>query len=104
MGQGKYSPCCPHARDDKYEYKFNCRGEIPPPYDHTRDVYDEQIHFGNYDDEGYDSYGYSAFDSNGVYLGIGEGVDRLGYTEMDYLTMSADLYADITRRGWYPGC
>jgi len=69
------------------------------PYDHTRDVYDEQRHFGNYDDEGYDSYGYGAFDVDGVYLGIGAGVDRLGYTEMDYLTMGSDRFEDITRWG-----
>ena len=95
MSQGKYSPRCPHAGDITYEYKFNCRGELPPPYDHTRDTYDEQIHFDNYDDEGYDRYGYSCFDIDGVYVGLGAGVDRLGYTELDYLQMSYDDFCDI---------
>jgi hypothetical protein len=99
MSQGKYSPRCPHARDGKYEYKFNCYGKIPLAYDHTKDVYDEKLQFGNYDDEGFDSYGYSAFDIDGNYMGIGEGVDRLGYTEMDYLSMSEDDYADICMYG-----
>jgi hypothetical protein len=47
--------------------------------------------FGNYDEEGYDMYGYSAFDANGVY--VQDGVDRAGYTEMDYLTLQ-DLSED----------
>lgn len=95
MSQGKYSPRCPHARDNKYEYKFNCFGKMPPIYNPTSDVFDAQMHFGNYDDEGYDSYGYSCFDADGVYVGIGVGVDRLGYTEMEYLRMSEDDYVDI---------
>lgn len=96
MSQGKYSPHCPHARDDKYEYKFNCYGQIPLAYNHTKDVYDEKLHFGNYDDEGFDSYGYSAFRFCGNYVGIGEGVDRLGYTELEYLRMSSDEYNSIS--------
>lgn len=95
MSQGKYSPRCPHARDDTYEFQFNCHGEIPPPYDHTVDVFDQQLHFGNYDDEGFDSYGYSAFDAEGAYVGIGDGVDRLGYTEWEYLTMSYQDFCAI---------
>ena len=101
MSQGKYSPRCPHAQDHKYEYKFNCRSEVPPAYDHTKDVYDEQLHFGNYDDEGFDSYGYSAFDADGNYKGIGEGIDRLGYTEIEYLTMSHEEYCDVS--GYFRG-
>lgn len=95
MSQGKYSPRCPHARDDKYEYKYNCRGELPAPYDPDKDQFDVQVHFANYDDEGYDSYGYSCFDADGVYLGIGDGVDRLGYTEYEYLTMSYEDFCDV---------
>jgi hypothetical protein len=95
MSQGKYSPRCPHARDDKYEYKFNCRGEIPAPYDADKDQFDVQVYFANYDDEGYDSYSYSCFDQDREYQGIGDGVDRLGYTEMDYLRMSYDDFCDV---------
>ena len=95
MSQGKYSPVCPHARDDKYEYKFNCLGQIPPDYDPALDVYDQKVHFGNYDQEGFDSYGYSAFDADGNYVGIGDGIDRLGYTELDYLCMSTDDWNDV---------
>jgi len=93
MSRGKYSPRTPHARDDNYEYKYTCYGKIPEPYDHTIDVYDQRIHFDNYDDEGFDRYGYSAFDINGEYVGPGAGVDRLGHTELDYLSMDD--------RDWY---
>jgi len=51
--------------------------------------------FGNYNDEGFDWYGYSAFDLDGNY--VGNGIDRYGYTESDYLTDAVnggDLYYD----------
>jgi hypothetical protein len=98
MSQGKYSPVCPHARK-AYEYKFNCYKELPAPW--TKDVeasgvkYDEKTMFANYDSEGFDSYGYSAFDAQGNYVGIGSGVDRLGYTEYQYLSMDPDDFIDI---------
>jgi len=49
----------------------------------------------DYDSEGYDSYGYSGVDQDGNYVGCGNGIDRLGYTEMDYLSMSQDDWEDI---------
>lgn len=98
MSRGKYSPVCPHARDVNYEYKYTCYGNIPLPYDHTTDVYDEKVHFGNYDKEGYDRYGYSAFDTLGNYVGIGAGVDRLECTELDYLSMDENDWYRVTRR------
>lgn len=104
MSRGKYSPHTPHARDESYEYKYTCYGKIPEPYshktnvyDHKTDVYDQRIHFGDYDDEGFDRYGYSAFDSDGKYVGPGAGVDRLGYTELDYLSMDDRDFYHATR-------
>jgi len=94
MSQGKYSPVAPHANDRDYEYKFNCHGKIPAPYDPNKDEYDETIHFDDYDDEGYDSYGYSCFDSDGVYVGLGRGVDRKGYSESDYHAMSEEEFCN----------
>ena len=51
--------------------------------------------FTNYDDGGYDSYGYSAFDWEGNYVGIGGGVDRNGYTENEYLCMSDEQWDNL---------
>lgn len=98
MSRGKFSPVCPHARTD-YEFKFNCYKEIPSPW--TKEIaasgvqYDEKTMFPNYDSEGFDRYGYSAFDAEGNYLGIGSGIDRLGHTESEYLCMSHEEFMDI---------
>jgi len=44
------------------------------------------------DDDGYDSYGYHCYcGEDGLYH---EGVDRAGYTEMDYLTSYVDSDED----------
>ena len=86
MSQGKYSPNLP--KKDRYD--FNCYGKIPSPWnkDTPKDVvYDSKIHFGGYDDEGYDEYGYSCFDENSEYVGLGSGIDRNGFTELQYLIM-----------------
>ena len=58
-------------------------------------TYDELTMFANYDDEGFDSYGYSAFDRFGTYSGIGGGVDRNGYTEYEYLFMTDEKWEDV---------
>lgn len=50
--------------------------------------------FPHYDHEGFDSYGYSAFNSEGKYVGIGQGIDRNGFSENDYLAMSDDEFED----------
>ncbi len=84
MSRGKYSPVCPHAKSESF--RFNAKGEVPPEFE--TGSYNEEIHFGNYDSEGFDSYGYSAYDANKRFVGSGQGVDRLGNTEMDYLTMT----------------
>lgn len=95
MSTGKYSPLCPHANEPDWSaYSYNCYGETPPDYGHDAGEYNQKLHFADYDDEGFDMYGYSAFDSEGNYVGIGcNGIDRYGYTEMDYLT-GGDLYYD----------
>jgi hypothetical protein len=93
MGRGKYSPA---GRDERNtDYSFNCYGQVPDAWDETTPkevVYDEKVHFGNYDKDGFDSYGYSAFDAEGNYVGIGDGVDRNGYTEREYMVMSDDEF------------
>ena len=98
MSQGKYSPRCPHANKG-YDFKYNAKREIPPSYTPGVDTHDEEIHFANYDEEGFDSYGYSAYYADGTYAGIGSGIDRLGYTESDYLSMSFGEFMDISHYG-----
>ena len=48
--------------------------------------------FANYDAEGYDSYGYSCWSADGTYAGIGDGIDRNGITEFEYLMMDNEEY------------
>lgn len=92
MSRGKYSPNYPKGK----EFIYNCFGKVPLPWSKLAEsyglVYDEKVHFANYDDEGFDSYGYSAFDENNNYVGIGSGVDRNGYTEYEYLCMSDEQW------------
>lgn len=103
MSTGKYSPLCPHAHESGWDaYRFNCYGETPAPWNkELADAgveYDEKTMYDNYDDEGFDSYGYSSFDADGNYVGVGNGVDRYGYTEMDYLVDSGnggDLHSNM---------
>ena len=89
MSRGKYSPNLPYGK----EFIYNCYGKVPAEWSMEIAegvVYDEKTMFDNYDDEGFDRYGYSAFDSDGNYVGIGSGVDRNGCTEMEYMCMSDD--------------
>ncbi len=96
VSRGKYSPNLPEGK----QYVYNCYGQLPAPW--TIDVraagvqYDEKTMFANYDDEGYDSYGYSCFDQDGNYVGIGSGVDRNGYTEYEYMCMDDDTFSDFS--------
>jgi hypothetical protein len=91
MARGKYSVLALKHWPNDYEFRFNCYGQEPEPW--TLELadacaaYNDKTMFGNYDEEGYDYYGYSAFDSNGNFVGHGQGVDRAGWTEMDYLTL-----------------
>lgn len=94
MSQGKYSPALIVKPCD-----FNCYGKPPAPW--TKEIqesgveYDEKTMFANYDEDGFDRYGYSAFDSDGKYVGIGNGIDRRGYTEFEYLVMSPEDFQNI---------
>lgn len=95
MAIGKYSPIYPHSNKSGEDiFKFNCYGEVPAEWNQavadSGVEYDQKTMFGGYDDEGFDMYGYSAFDKTGKYVGIGEGIDRAGYTELDYLTDSVE--------------
>ena len=101
MSKGKYSPSLSvkDANRPYADYCYNADRRIPPEWTpemkERGEVYDTRIHFGNYDKDGFDRYGYSAFDADGNYIGIGEGIDRWGYTEMDYLAMSDNEFVDI---------
>lgn len=101
MSKGKYSPALTREDVDRpySEYKYNADRQIPPPYDPEKDTYDERTHFDNYDENGYDSYGYSAFLEDSTFVGLGQGIDRWGYTEDDYLTMSDDYFECVCRYG-----
>lgn len=84
MSTGKYSPACsvPNYYVNR-EFKYNSLGKIPPEWTGISE-YDESVYLVNYDQDGYDSYGYSAYDENGNYVGVGNGVDKYGNTEDDY--------------------
>lgn len=85
MSRGKYSLEYKHWPDD-YEYNYNARGEVPEVWK-PKPEYCQETMGGGYDEEGFDSYGYSAYSKDGVYVGAGDGIDRAGWTEMDYLTL-----------------
>lgn len=105
MSKGKYSPAL--TREDcarpYTEYKYNADKQIPPEWTlemkESGLTYCDRTYGGWYDENGYDSYGYSAFLADGTYVGGGNGVDRWGYTEMDYLTMDDEEFEDICRYG-----
>jgi hypothetical protein len=90
MSRGKYSPSLPTSNKGYEFFDRNAKGEIPAEYTGDISTFNEEIHFSNYDPEGFDSYGYSAYDSDGKFVGAGNGVDRLGNTEMDYLINFTD--------------
>lgn len=80
---GKYSPTL-NLRKCPAVFTFNAKGEeAVTPSDSTE--YDEETMFGDYDAEGFDSYGYSAYDKDGMFVGTGNGVDRLGCYAEDYI-------------------
>lgn len=91
MSRGKYSVLATKHWPKGYEYKYTCYGTLPEPWTQEMieagEVFNDKTMFGDYDEEGYDRYGYSAFDADGNFVGHGQGVDREGWTEMDYLTL-----------------
>ena len=88
MSRGKYSPWCYGSNQASIDYAFNCYGEVP--VDWNKEDYDEKTMYDHYDSDGFDSYGYSSFDIDGNYVGVGRGIDRYGYTENEYLCMDHD--------------
>lgn len=98
MSKGKYSPTVYYRKDKDEPFDKNCYGqpcvEWSQAVEDSGVVYNEKTMFGNYDSQGFDSYGYSAFDEDGYYVGVGNGVDRNGYTEHDYLEMSDEEFGD----------
>lgn len=103
MSKGKYSPSLTraHCARDFDAFCYNADKQLPPEWTpEMRDrgeEYNTRLHFGDYDAEGFDRYGYSAFDGDGNYVGIGEGIDRWGYTESDYMSMSDEDFDNICR-------
>jgi len=103
MSKGKYSPALSFkdANRPYTAYCYNADRQCPPEWTlemkERGEIYDERIYFGNYDENGYDSYGYSAFLEDGTFIGLGQGIDRWGYTEDDYISMSDDHFEDVCR-------
>lgn len=89
MSRGKYSP----FRKVVSEYIYNAKGEVPAEW--NKENYNAETMFGEYDKDGYDSYGYSAYDSEGTFVGSSNGVDRAGYTEYQYLLMSDEEFYSL---------
>lgn len=81
--KAKYSPTLTNEHM-KQDFIFNSHGEPPAEYIKGVHEYNEETMFDNYDRQGFDRYGYSAFDNKGTFVGVGNGVDRDGYTEEDY--------------------
>ena len=89
MSKGKYSPTLTRAMIANDDYRYNADKQIAPDFIKGQ-VFDERLHDGSYDHEGFDRYGYSAFLADGTFIGTGQGIDRAGYTEDEYLSMSND--------------
>ena len=77
------------------DYRFNADKQIPPEFINGRDIYDQRVHFGDYDSDGFDRYGYSAFLKDGTFIGLGQGIDRAGITEDEYLAMTDEEFNDL---------
>ena len=93
MSKGKYSPTVYTHKHVCTQYKYNAKGEMPVQFD--RDQYNEETMYDNYDSEGFDSYGYSAYSQDGTFVGSCYGIDRNGYTEDDYMNMSDEEFDRI---------
>mgnify|MGYP003125919602 CR=1 FL=1 len=85
MGRGKYSLVYKYT-----EKGFNSKGMKPEIYDPQKSKVNPEhyvLSSDHFDSDGYDHYGYSCYDRQGKFVGDGEGIDRAGWTEMDYLTL-----------------
>ena len=92
MSKGKYSPTAYSV--NPADYVYNALGETPVEWNREKD-YDPETMSDCYDSEGFDWYGYSAYDAAGKYVGSCYGIDRNGYTENDYLCMSDEEFDKI---------
>lgn len=101
MSYGKYSPLLPNANQNDSFFRFNSLGQEPVEWtaedavawrngDATKE-YCAMTMSAGYDDEGFDRYGYSDFvldftqPEGRRWVGCGQGVDRAGMTEYDYI-------------------
>jgi hypothetical protein len=89
MSHGKYSPNLPQRNPE--EFCFNAKGHVPLMHIDGRDFNEEEM-YGGYDIDGFDRYGYSAYDKDGKFVGAGNGVDRNGYAEFDYMFMIVEEF------------
>lgn len=89
MDIGKYSPIC--NKNSVYEY--NAYGNTPEPIVDNFS-YNEALNSSECDNEGFDLYGYSFFDNAGNFVGVGNGVDRIGNTHEEYEN-NPDFYYDV---------
>ena len=89
MSIGKYSPII----NKNFVYEYNVYGNVPASI--VDDFsYNEALNSSECDHEGFDSYGYSAFNADGDFVGIGNGVDRIGNTQEEYEN-NPDFYFDV---------
>lgn len=95
MSKGKYSPTVWHRKAKDEDFCFNAYGGQVPWSKSSGVPYNEEIHFDDYDAEGYDRYGYSAYLADGTFVGLCQGVDRNGYTEDEYLAMSDEEFNNL---------
>ena len=93
MSKGKYSPTV-YSRKHQGDYIYNARGETPVEWNREKD-YDPETMSDDYDSEGFDGYGYSAYSKDGTFVGSCCGIDRNGYTEDDYQNMSDEEFDSI---------
>lgn len=103
MSKGKYSPSLTRkmiAEHTDQTFIYNSLGDPDSTFP-LGEIYIESLHFDIYDAEGYDRYGYSAWNEDGTFAGHGAGIDRWGYTEMEYMGMSDnDFYELCYARGY----
>ena len=87
-------PSCKHG----YDFKYNCFKQNPAPWNlevaASGVAYDEKTMFANYDEEGFDNYGYSAFDADGNY-DFGSGVDLVGRSNIKKNSMDENDFAHL---------
>lgn len=93
MSRGKYSPWC-YGNKSPSEHIYNAYGEVP--VERNKDSYDHTTMYDGYDSEGFDCYGYSGFDIDGNAVDIGQGIDRYGYTENEYLSMTDEQFQQVS--------